>query len=158
MDDDLPVRNWSQHDARFRGAEAEATIHLAKGPGGHWALRVYGDTVHATLDGGGNLPRIPQARLGSELSWNLGNLRASVGGVRYFAQRRTAEFETPTDGFTLVNAHFAWTFHNGEQSQWEAFVDGNNLTGQTARLATSLFKDESPLPGRNVSVGVRAWF
>jgi iron complex outermembrane receptor protein len=158
VDDDLPVRIWSQHDARFRGAEAEATIHLAKGPGGHWALRVYGDAVRATLDGGGNLPRIPQARLGSELSWNLGNLRASVGGVRYFAQRRTAEFETPTDGFTLVNAHVGWTFHNGEQSQWEAFVDGTNLTGQTARLATSLFKDESPLPGRNVSVGVRAWF
>ena len=45
-----------------------------------------------------------------------------------------------------------------DRSQWEAFVDGNNLTNQTARPATSLFKDVALLPGRNVSVGLRAYF
>jgi iron complex outermembrane receptor protein len=158
VSDGLPVRNWSQRDAHFHGAEAEATFHLAKGAEGHWDLRVHGDTVRASLVGGGNLPRIPAARLGSDLSWNRGNLRASLGAVHYFTQDRTAAFETSTAGFTLVDAHFAWTFHNGERSQWEAFVDGHNLTDRTARLATSLFKEQSPLPGRNISVGVRAWF
>lgn len=159
VDDDLPVRVWSQRDARFRGAEAEATFHLSHGDSGDWDLRMYGDTVRATLShGGGNVPRIPAGRLGSELAWNRGDWRASLGGVRYFRQDKTAEFETTTAGYTLVNMHVGWMFHNGMNSQWEAFLDGNNLTNQTARLATSLFKEQSPLPGRNVSAGVRAWF
>ncbi|WP_089973837.1 TonB-dependent receptor [Luteibacter sp. UNCMF331Sha3.1] len=159
IEDDLPVRVWSQNDATFRGAEAEATFHLAKGPSGHWDLRVFGDTVRATLtDGAGNVPRIPAGRVGGTLSWNADSLRASVGAVRYMKQDRVAAFETDTAGYTLVNAHFAWTFVNDERSQWEAFVDGNNLTNQTARPATSLFKDVAPQPGRNISVGVRAYF
>ncbi|NII54675.1 TonB-dependent receptor [Luteibacter sp. SG786] len=159
VEDDLPVRVWSQNDATFRGAEAEATFHLAKGTSGNWDLRVFGDTVRATLsDGGGNVPRIPAGRIGSTLSWNADSLRASVGAVRYMKQDKVAAYETDTAGYTLVNAHFAWTFVNDDRSQWEAFVDGNNLTNQTARPATSLFKDVAPLPGRNISVGLRAYF
>jgi iron complex outermembrane receptor protein len=158
VEDNLPVRVWSQNDATFRGAEAEATFHLAEGPSGHWDLRVFGDTVRATLTDGGNLPRIPAGRVGSTVSWKADSLRASVGAVRYMKQDKVAAFETDTAGYTLVNAHVAWTFVNDERSQWEAFVDGNNLTNRTARPATSLFKDVAPLPGRNVSVGVRAYF
>ena len=159
VQDDLPVRTWSQNDATFRGAEAEATFHLSKGTSGNWDLRVFGDTVRATLsDGGGNVPRIPSGRVGSTLSWTADSLRASVGAIRYMKQDKVADFETDTAGYTLVNAHVAWTFVNDDRSQWEAFVDGNNLTNQTARPATSLFKDVAPLPGRNVSVGVRAYF
>jgi iron complex outermembrane receptor protein len=157
--DDLPVRIWSQNDATFRGAEAEATFHLAKGTSGNWDLRMFGDTVRATLsDGAGNVPRIPAGRVGSTLSWSADSLRASLGAVRYMKQDKIAAFETDTAGYTLVNAHFAWTFVNDDRSQWEAFVDGNNLTNQTARPATSLFKDVAPMPGRNISVGVRAFF
>lgn len=159
VEDNLPVRIWSQNDATFRGAEAEATFHLAKGSSGNWDLRVFGDTVRATLsDGAGNVPRIPAGRVGSTLSWTRDTLRANVGAVRYMKQDKVASFETDTAGYTLVNAHFGWTFVNDERSQWEAFVDGNNLTNKTARPATSLFKDVAPLPGRNVSVGVRAYF
>ncbi|HEY4292923.1 TonB-dependent receptor [Luteibacter sp.] len=159
VEDDLPVRNWAQNDAKFRGAEAEATFHVAKGANGNWDIRAFGDTVRATLsDGGGNVPRIPAGRGGLQLKWSMEDLRASVGAVRYFKQDKTAEFETDTAGYTLVDAHFAWTFHNDPRTQWEAFVDGNNLTNQTARPATSLFKDVAPLPGRNVSVGVRGYF
>ncbi|TBR38898.1 MULTISPECIES: TonB-dependent receptor domain-containing protein [Dyella] len=158
-EDGMPVRTWSQHDATFRGAEAEATFHLARNDSGAWDLRAYGDTVRAKLtDGEGNLPRIPAGRLGTQLNWSRGDVRASVGAVRYFAQNKTADFETRTAGYTLVNAHAAWTFHNGESNQWEAFLDGTNLTNRKARLATSLFKDSVLMPGRSVSVGVRAFF
>jgi iron complex outermembrane recepter protein len=159
IQDDLPVRIWSQNDATFRGAEAEATFHLAKDNHGNWDFRVFGDTVRATLsNGAGNVPRIPAGRLGAQLHWDANALRASLGVVHYFDQNKTALFETDTKGYTLVNAHVAWTFHNAARSQWEAFVDGNNLTNQTARPATSLFKDVAPLPGRNISVGIRGYF
>lgn len=158
VQDDLPVRNWSQADARFRGGEAEATLHLGSNASGHWDLRLWGDTVRATLADGGNLPRIPAARAGSELSWHTDSWRASVGATRYFAQDDTAAYETATDGFTLVNAHVAWSFLATEHGLWEAFIDGNNLANQTARLSTSLIKDAAPLPGRSVSIGVRGMF
>ena len=155
----LPRRDWSQDDAEFHGAEAEATLHLARNASGNWDLRTYGDTVRAKLaDGGGNVPRIPAGRLGSELQWHRDNWRASAGAVHYYRQDDVARYESETDGFTLVNAHLGWTFLTTNRTQWEAFVDLHNLTNRTARLATSLFKDESPLPGRNVSAGVRAWF
>ena len=158
VEDDLPVRLWSQQDAKFRGGEVEATFHLARNDSGHYDLKLWADRVRATLDGGGNLPRIPAARLGTELSWRNDAWRASLGATRYFAQDDTAAHETPTPGFTLVNARLAWNFANGERSGWEAFLGGENLTNQTARLSTSLVKDQVPLPGRNISLGMRGWF
>ncbi len=158
IEDDLPVRQWSQHDATFRGGEAEATFHLAKGAGGHYDLRVWGDAVRATLAGGGNVPRIPAARIGTELNWHNDLWRASLGATRYFKQDKVSAFETDTAGFTLVNARAAWSFFNSDRSSWEAFVNADNLTNQTARLSTSLLKDQAPLPGRNVSIGVRGMF
>jgi iron complex outermembrane receptor protein len=158
IEDDLPVRDWSQADALFRGGEAEATFHLAANASGHYDLRVWGDTVRATLKNGGNLPRIPAARFGSELSWHDEAWRASLGATRYVSQDNTAAFESRTTGFTLVNAHVAWNFLNGDHGNWEAFLDGNNLANQVARLSTSLIKDAAPLPGRNVTLGVRILF
>lgn len=159
IEDDLPVRNWSQHDALLRGVEGEAMFHLGASANGDYDLRLWGDMVRATLTaGGGNVPRIPAARLGGELKWHNDNWRASIGMTRYFAQHDTAPLETRTAGFTLLSAHLAWSFHNTDRMSWEAFVDGSNLGSATARLATSLIKDEAPLPGRNLSLGVRALF
>ncbi|MBU2048278.1 MAG: TonB-dependent receptor, partial [Gammaproteobacteria bacterium] len=38
----LPVRLWTQQDATFKGAEAEALFHLFEGNAGDWDLRVFG--------------------------------------------------------------------------------------------------------------------
>jgi iron complex outermembrane receptor protein len=159
IEDDLPVRQWSQANATFHGAEIEAILHAYDGVSGKLDMRVWGDTVRAKLDdGGGDLPRIPASRVGAQLTWANGPWRASLGATRYAEQDRVAEFETPTDGFTLVDAHVAWNFHDGERSQWQAFVNARNLTDQRALLATSLIKDDAPMPGRNVQVGLRGTF
>lgn len=155
---DLPVRLWSQADAKFRGGEAEVTLHLSNNPGGHYDLRFWGDAVHARLQDGSNLPRIPAARFGSTLSWKNEFWRASLGAVHYFRQNRNAPLESTTSGFTLLNAHLAWNFFSNDRSDWEAFLDADNLGNQTARLSTSLIKDLAPLPGRNFSVGIRSMF
>jgi len=157
-DEVLPIRQWSQADARFRGLEAEATVHMADNDTGRWDLRVFGDTVLASFaDGGGDLPRIAPSRIGAQLRWDLGNWRASLGAVRYNEQDRVAEGETPTDGYTLVDAHVAYHQDVGNRA-WELFVDGSNLTGQEARVHTSFLKDVVLLPDRNVSFGVRVFF
>jgi iron complex outermembrane recepter protein len=132
VEDDLPVRRWSQADARFRGLEAEATLHLGGNASGHYDLRMWGDSVRATLEGGRNVPRMPATRAGMELAWRNDDWRASVGATRYFRE--------------------------DARGGWEAWLNGSNLADQTARLSTSLIKDQAPLAGRSVTVGVRAMF
>lgn len=157
-DEELPIRQWSQADARFRGFEGEATFHLVDDERGSWDLRVYGDTVRGTLASGGNLPRIAPSRIGAQLRWENESWRASLGALRYAKQDRIAEGETPTDGYTLVDAHLAWHRDFGSRAAWEVFVDGSNLTDQIARVHTSFLKDAVALPGRSVSFGVRLFF
>ncbi|WP_216072898.1 hypothetical protein, partial [Acinetobacter baumannii] len=48
------MRAWTQQDAVFRGAEAEALVHLFEGGAGDWDLRLFGDYVKAKLDGSGS--------------------------------------------------------------------------------------------------------
>lgn len=179
----LPVRLWTQQDATFKGAEAEAVVHLFEGGAGDWDLRVFGDYVKAELDGSGTrtvdiavphgdhdhnytvdlansgyLPRISPARVGADLRWSRDGWRASVGAVRYSSQKDTAQNEEPSDGYTLVDAHFAYRWDRTDSNSYEVFLDGNNLTNREARAHTSLLRDYSPLPGRGVAFGIRAYF
>jgi len=180
---DLPVRVWSQEDARFTGAELEARYTVADNDSGRWQLRGFGDVVRGRLAGSGtrevgiefddgdhvdnveaqialtgNLPRIVAPRVGADLRWDRGAWRASLGAVHYFEQDRVAEFETRTPGYTLVDASVAWHLDTPGGNAWEMFVDGTNLLDEEARPHTSFLKDLAPRPGRGVAFGVRAFF
>ncbi len=156
-DEALPVRQWTQSDASFRGVEGEATFQLVEGDRGHWEMRLFADAVRATLVEGANVPRLAPARIGSELSWSYSGWRASLGAVGHARQDKVASNETPTAGYTLVNASAAYHWDHGDIG-WELFVDGRNLGNQSARVHTSFLKDSVILPGRAVSIGVRAFF
>ncbi len=179
----LPVRLWTQQDATFKGAEAEALFHLFEGNAGDWDLRVFGDYVKAELDGSGSrsvdiavphgdhnhnytvdlantgyLPRIAPGRVGADLRWSRDGWRASVGAVRYSSQKDVAQNEDPSNGYTLVDAHLAYRWDRTDSNSYEVFLDGNNLTNREVRPHTSLLRDYSPLPGRGVAFGIRAYF
>lgn len=157
-DEFLPIRQWSQGDAVFRGLEGEATFHMAKNDSGDWDLRVFGDAVRATLsDGGGNVPRLAPARLGAQLRWERQGWRASLGTTRTAKQDKVAANETATPGYTLVDTHLTRHFDAGNLG-WELFADATNITNQNARVHTSFLKDQVALPGRSVGLGVRLFF
>ena len=161
LDDEegLPIRQWSQADARFDGGEASANWRVADNASGQWDLRVYGDLVHASLaNGGGDLPRIAPSRFGTELRWERDAWRASLHGQRVNEQDHVAAFETTTPGHTLVDAHVAWHFDTLNGNAWEVFVDATNLLDEEARAHTSFLKDVAPLPGRGFNFGVRTFF
>jgi len=157
VEDDLPVRQWTQADATFQGFEAELITHLVDNDVGQLDLRLFGDKVRARLNDGSNLPRIVPSRVGADLGWDTGAWRASLGAVRYASQDEVAVGETPTAGYTLVNAHLAYHRDN-DLYGWELFLDGNNLTDAEARVHTSFLKDSVVMPGRGVSGGVRVFF
>ena len=155
--DGLPVRSWIQGDATFTGWEAEASAELFDNASGLWTLRLFADGVDAKLDAGGRLPRIAPGRVGADLNWSLSSWRARVGAIRVAEQDEVAAGESPTGGYTLVDASLAYHWDVGATG-WEAFVEGRNLTDREARAHTSFLKDFAPLPGRNVAVGVRVSF
>ncbi len=156
--DGLTPYQFIARDAEFYGAEAEVTFHLKEGKGYHLHLDLMSDYVHAeeTTDNT-PLPRIPPMRYGAGLhyendSWNLG-----VEARHATSQDRIAPGETPTAGYTLVNANVSYLIGQGAIN-YELFVRGTNLTNEEARLHASFLKDFAPLAGRGVLVGVRAMF
>ena len=156
--DGFQVQQWTQGDATFTGGEAEVEWNFLDNDSGTWDLRVFGDLVRASLDDGGNLPRIAPARAGGELRWERDALRASLGAVRYMEQDRVAALESVTPGYTLVDAHFAWHYDRDYDTLLEIFVDATNLLDEEARPHTSFLKDLAPLPGRGFEAGIRVYF
>ena len=155
--DELPVRLWTQDDATFTGWEVEGTLLLADLANGRWTLRGFADGVRGELDAGGNLPRIAPTRVGLDLGWTLDAWRAGVGIVNHQEQDRVADGETPTDGFTLLDAQVSYHWDT-QTFGWEAYLKGSNLTNEEARLHTSFLKDQVPMMGRNLTAGLRVFF
>jgi len=103
------------------------------------------------------VPRIVPSRLGSELRWFSNGWRANLSVVRSAKQDDVADNETPSAGYTMINAGGAYHWDVGDVG-WEAFVDARNLTDQQARVHTSFLKDVVELPGRGIALGLRVQF
>lgn len=157
-EDDLPVFRFEQADARFRGAEAHADLDLLHRDPHHLALEVSADYVRAELrDSGESLPFIPSSRYGVGLRYQGAALSANVEVRRTSRQNRVAAFETPTDGYTLVNASVGYRLFVA-QTVHDLLLRGTNLTDETARNHLNPLKDVVPLPGRDLSLSYRVTF
>lgn len=156
-EDELPVFQFVQADARFRGVEIDTHTELFHIGERHLELEVGADAVRATLTGGGNLPRIPPMRLSAGLRYQGGPITASAEVRRHFEQDDVADYETTTGGYTLVNAMVGYRFILRETVH-DLMLRGQNLTDELARVHTSPLKDRAPLPGRDFSLSYRVTF
>ncbi|MET0613713.1 MAG: TonB-dependent receptor [Pseudomonas caspiana] len=156
--DGIPEYNYSGVRARFSGVEAQDHWKLGENQYGSLALELSGDYTRAkNLDTGEALPRIAPLRLNSGLLWELDKWQARIDVEHASSQRRVPDNETGTDGYTTLGASAGYKFNLGG-SQWLAFVNGENLTNQTVRYASSILRDIAPAPGRSVEVGLRTTF
>lgn len=154
----LPIYQFVAKDALFYGGEAEISLHLIDRDTARLHLDLTADTVHAqqTTDDQ-PLPRIPPFRLGAALRYENGPWDLGLSARHAFAQNRTALGESTTAGYTLYGADATYRFSLAKV-QWELFAQGTNLANQDARISTSFLKEIAPLPGRNLSLGVRLSF
>lgn len=58
----------------------------------------------------------------------------------------------------MLNATFAYRFEIPGGGDLEVYARGTNLTNQLAYVHTSFVKDQSPLRGRSVVLGLRHSF
>jgi len=157
IQDDLPVFRTSQADARYFGVEFEGSARLGRIGATVINLDGVADYVRATIDSEGPAPRIPPMRLlgGIEAQSELASGRIEVEWVS--DQQRVAALETPTDGYTMVNASIA--FHPfGAHNQSSITLAANNLFDVVARRHASFLKDYAPLAGRDFRISARIMF
>lgn len=157
-EDDLPVFQYFQSDARFWGFEADVSARLGRVGGFDFVVDGVADYTRASIsNGGGPVPRIPPLRLlgGVELQSGSLDLRGEVEWAN--DQRRNATFETETAGFTLVNASASWRPF-GRDRNIALIASVNNIFDVSARRAASFTKDYVPLAGRDFRVTARISF
>ena len=158
IEDNLPVFQIVQRDARFYGAELEATGRLGHIAGFDVKADLVADFVRAKLAGnGGNIPRIPPLRLKGGLALKSSNL--DIRGEVEWAddQNKVASFETPTAGYTVVNASAIWRPW-GKLRNISLILGANNIFDVSVRRAASFTKDFAPLAGRDFRLTARFSF
>ena len=156
-EDGLPVVLNSQADANFYGAELQGRVLLVDQGDRHLDLIFAADVVRAELDEGGNLPRIPPSRFNLGLHYRVAawSLFGEVWEVA--DQERVAAEETPTAGYTQVNAGLEYRLPLGNYL-CDFILRGRNLTDETIRNHVSYLKNVAPLPGRDLALSLRFTF
>jgi len=146
--------NYTQQGAQFWGLEGRASYALWDTGSGRLDARLQGDMVRATLDGGGNVPRIPPYRVGGGLSWTGEAIDADVLALYAGKQTDFGAFDTPTPGYVELNANIAWR-PLPSRPGFELALVGYNLTGDVQRDAAAFNKDDVVLPGRDIRLLAR---
>jgi len=155
---------YTASDASFTGIDGQ--VSYAFSPEVH--VTVFGDYVGTDLTSeevdvdldasDDNLPRIPPGRLGARLDLAGGPLSADIEYYHTFEQDKVALYETPTEGYGMLNATIAYRFAIEGGSELELYARGTNLTDELAFVHTSFVKNQSPLRERNVVFGLRHTF
>jgi iron complex outermembrane receptor protein len=157
VEDDFPVFEFVQRDARFRGLEIATHTHLLRRGESHLELDLGADYVRATVEGGDHLPRIPPMRANVGFTLHGGPINARAEVRHTFEQDEVASYETPTEGYTFVNAHVGYRFFV-RNTVHDVMLRGTNLTDQLARSHVSPLKERAPLPGRDITLSYRLLF
>jgi iron complex outermembrane receptor protein len=150
---ELPVYLFKTDDVILHGFEAQIAWQLTD----EFKVDLFSDYVRARLKDGGDLPRTPPLRFGSELSYQTDKLSAHIHVTRYQKQDRTAPQETATDSYTLVDASISYNLSVLNQDM-SVYLRGTNLTDTEARVHSSFVKNIAPRPGRSFALGIRGYF
>lgn len=156
--DGLIVARYTQSDALFYGFELSLELSVIHEPDNHLALTGFSDYVWASSrDTDEPLPYIPPLRWGAGVKWEYGRWLTNLDVRRVEEQTRVSEFETPTPGYTMLDATVSYAFFTGGLGH-EISLRGTNLANVDARNHVSLLKEIAPLPGRDIRLTYRLMF
>lgn len=161
------VKEWRSDDTEINGIEAEAAYKADLGKAGKWEIGGYYDLVRniSVADSsirkwsdGDYMPNMPTSRFGFNLEGTLQNFSVNLSLDHYLQQKylgKNINPELPMPAFSLLNARFSYKDSSLGLGDLEYYIIGNNLLNAEARLQNSQLKFLSPLPGINISVGVK---
>ena len=161
------VKEWRSDDTEINGIEAEASYKADLGKIGKWEIGGYYDLVRniSVADSsirkwsdGDYMPNMPTSRFGFNLEGTLQNFSVNVSLDHYLKQKylgKNINPELPMTAFSLLNVRLAYKDNSLGIGDLEYYIIGNNLLNTEARLQNSQLKFLSPLPGINISAGVK---
>ena len=156
--EDLPVLQYENGDAIFRGVELRADLLLVQRGARHLSLEAGLDSVRAELrDTGEPLPRIPPLEVSGSLRYEDGRVWTEVGVVHAARQTRVSQNELPTDGYTTVHGSIGVRVY-ARQTVHDFVLRGSNLNNAEIRSHTSFLKELAPQPGRDIDLSYRLSF
>ena len=155
-EDELPVFEWRQDDATFRGYEIDAEWRFLNWNSGSLSLSATYDSVKAQLDRGSNrnLPRIPPKRSRLSLHYRQGSFKGDLGFRRVSDQSDVSLNELATMGYDDLYAHISYSMDIGD-SDLILFMNGRNLTDDEQRQRSSFIGQLAPKPGRTLEMGLK---
>ncbi|MEX2469846.1 MAG: TonB-dependent receptor, partial [Pseudohongiellaceae bacterium] len=153
--EEQPLARYLSRDAVFSGLEGRVTMNLLETAAGTLEFGLFGDLVRAEFDSGGNVPRIPPAKLGAELRYFGPAWTVHLHATRAFAQDDEGELELPTDAYTSVSLYADYHWLLAGDSELTVFLKGDNLLDEEIRNHASFLKNYAPEPGRGFRVGLR---
>lgn len=157
--DELDTYQFVSVDAEFYGFEARVDRSLLKTEDSHLQLSFMSDYVRATNESSGDdLPRTPPLRIGSRLSFTHGLWGGGIEARYAFKQTNVGPNETETDGYTQLNIDVNRRIELRSNLAAVLFLRAENLLNEEIRYHTSYLKDETPLPGINLTLGSRIEF
>jgi len=153
----LEEKAYESADAEFQGLEFEIDWLAMENQGWDLLLSAYGDVVRGkNKTEGGNLPRIPAARIGFGFEVQQEKLDFGMKLIHALKQDNVAahgdEIEAVTDSYSVLSAFASYDLSIGDNVA-TLFLRGNNLTDELAYNHASLLKSHAPLAGRSVEVG-----
>jgi iron complex outermembrane receptor protein len=160
------VKEWRASDTRITGWEAELSYKSSWGKGGTWGLASFFDLVknENTSDDhlrrwaeGDFMPNLPTSRYGVSTAVGINKIDLNISFDRYLEQRNLGKNinpEPPMPAYSLLAAKFAYKT-TVKKLGIEYYVFGNNLLHVEARPQNSFLKYLAPLPGRNISLGIK---
>lgn len=155
--EEVPIFHYRQADASFRGFETDFSWLLRDRFENQWLFKVFADSTRAKLKNGGNLPRIPSNRLGLGVNWTTGAWSFGLNWTHAQKQTRLAVNELPSNAYDDVDLTVNW-LNQGQRLETLIFLKANNLLDEEIREHASFTKDLAPLPGRNLTLGLRLNF
>lgn len=151
--DGLTLANYLQQDAEFKGYELEVgkTFDLARGA---LSLSFARDSVSGKFTDGHHIPRMTPERNLYKVNYVEDGLTFTLILKDVSAQNDTAENETASGGFQMLNLNLSKTIETSPGSELVLSVFGKNLLDEASRNHSSFVKDEVPMSGRNLGVRV----
>ena len=157
IEDGLPVYEYREGKADYYGFEAESDVKFGRALGIDWGGELVADAIRAKIKSFGNAPEIPPFRVLAGLTGTRGQIDGRVEVEKVSAQHKIAPNETPTPGYTMVNASLDWHPFSANPDLTLS-LQGNNLFDVNARRASSDLKDYAPLAGRDIRLSARVSF
>jgi len=160
------VKEWRASDTEIKGWELEASYNFKWKDKHSFELNTFADLVKnkntaddkmRTWAEGDYMPNLPTSRYGVSTTMTLKSFYWNTTFDHYLKQRylgKNINLEPAMPSYSLLAAQVGYSFKIREYV-FTYYLSGHNLLNVEARPQNSLLKYLAPLPGRNISLGIK---